>query len=98
MSGIYIKDMAFPKDREIRLRIDEKGEVYVYDTYPQELYVAISVPDHGRLIDADAFEALIHGLGNREYRREHGTICDAIKMLQPHYAPTIIPADKGAEP
>lgn len=54
----------------------------------------IPVLDHGRLIDADAYEALIRGLGNREYRREHGTICDAIKFLHPHYAPTIIPAEE----
>lgn len=53
----------------------------------------IPVPPHGRLIDGDAYEALIRGLGNREYRRENGTICDAIKFLHPYYAPTIIPAD-----
>ena len=50
---------------------------------------------HGRLIDADAYESLLRGLGDRNYRREKGTICDAIKFLHPHYAPTIIPAEEG---
>ena len=50
---------------------------------------------HGRLIDADAYKSLLRGLGDRNYRREKGTICDAIKFLHPHYAPTIIPAEEG---
>lgn len=57
----------------------------------------VPVPPHGRLIDADAYEELIRGLGNREYRRENGTICDAIKFLHPHYAPTIIPAEEAKD-
>ena len=54
----------------------------------------VPVQPHGRLIDADAYESLLRGIGNREYRRENGTICDAIKFLHPHYAPTIIPAEE----
>ena len=57
----------------------------------------IPVPDHGRLIDADAYENILRSLGSRDYRREKGTICDAIKFLHEHYAPTIIPADKEGE-
>lgn len=53
----------------------------------------VPVPPHGRLIDADAYEELLHGLGNRDYRREKGTICDAIKFLHPHYSPTVIEAE-----
>ena len=53
----------------------------------------VPVPPHGDLIDRDAYEKLLRGLGSRDYRREKGTICDAIKFLHPHYAPTIIPAD-----
>lgn len=52
---------------------------------------------HGRLIDADAYESLLRGVGDRNYRREKGTICDAIKFLHPHYAPTIIPAEEVKE-
>ena len=52
--SIIIDEIRIPQDREITLRIDEKGEVYVYDTYPTELHKAVEVPDnHGRLIDAD---------------------------------------------
>ena len=53
------------------------------------------IQPHGRLIDADAYEKLLRGLGNRDYRREAGTLQDAIKFLHPHYAPTIIPAEEG---
>lgn len=54
--SILINGMKMPKDREIYLRIDEKGEVYVYGSYPTELYKAVPVPPHGRLIDADELE------------------------------------------
>ena len=58
----------------------------------------IEVPEpHGRLIDADAYGEILRGLGSRDYRREKGTICDAIKMLQPHYAPTVIPASEEGD-
>lgn len=50
-------DMDMPKDREVVLRIDPKGEVYVYGSYPTALHKAVSVPPHGRLIDADALIA-----------------------------------------
>ncbi|MBQ7247115.1 MAG: hypothetical protein IJS22_03375 [Lachnospiraceae bacterium] len=53
----------------------------------------IEVPPHGRLIDADAYEKLLQGLGNRDYRREKGTICDAVKFLHSHYTPTVIEAE-----
>lgn len=57
----------------------------------------VPVPLHGRLIDADAYESLLRGVGDRNYRREKGTIFDAIKFLHPHYAPTIIPASEEGE-
>lgn len=61
---------------------------------------AIPVPKHGRLIDADVYEELIRELGNREPRLESKIICDAIKFLYPHYAPTVILAsdENDAEP
>lgn len=55
------------------------------------------VPAHGRLIDADAYEQLLYSLGNRDYRREKGSIKDAIKFLHSNYTPTIIPAEKGTD-
>lgn len=55
----------------------------------------VPIPPHDRLIDAKAYEELLQGLGNRDYRREKGTIRDAIKFLHPHYTPTVIEAEEG---
>lgn len=49
--SILVEGMKMPQDKEIYLRIDEKGEVYVYGSYPTELHKAVSVPPHGRLFD-----------------------------------------------
>lgn len=56
----------------------------------------IPLPEHhGRLIDADKAIKKLKSLGNRDYRREKGTIQDAEKMLSyDGYTPTIIEADK----
>ena len=49
-----------------------------------------------RYIDADATIELLKSLGSRDYRREKGTICEAIKMLQyPEYTPTADVAPKS---
>ena len=90
MAGILIKNIAFPTDREIRLRIDEKGQVYTYGVYPTELHEAIPVPAHGRLIDADA---LI-----REHALTKFDWSDAVDVDDVKTAPTIIPADKEKTP
>ena len=43
-----------------------------------------------RLIDANAAVELLRRLGSRDYRREKGTIADAMKMLShPAYTPTV---------
>lgn len=43
-----------------------------------------------RLVDADVAVRLLRSIGSRDYRREKGTIADAIKMLShPAYTPTI---------
>lgn len=53
---------------------------------------------HGRLIDADEAIKVLKSLGNRDYRREKGTIQEAIKMLSyEEYTPTIIEADRETE-
>ena len=50
---------------------------------------------HGRLIDANAALKLLRNLGSRDYRREKGTIMDAMKMLSyDEYTPSIIPASE----
>lgn len=51
--GLYICGMEMPEDRDITIRIAPNGDVFVYGRYPTELHNAVSVPAHGRLIDAD---------------------------------------------
>ena len=94
--GVYIKGIEMPKGAdEHRLIIRANGQVIIDKKTYWEEAEAVPVPPHGRCIDADAYESLLRGLGDRNYRREKGTICGAIKFLHPHYAPTIIPAEEG---
>ena len=52
--SILIKGLSMPKgDEEIRLRIDAKGEVYIYGAYPTQLYEAVELPPHGDLSERD---------------------------------------------
>ena len=98
--GFYIRGMEMPKDRGIYLRIDEKGEVYVYNQYPTKLYKAIPVPPHGRLIDADALINALQELLDRrredaEYTGFRGAVVswdDAICYIKD--APIVIPASE----
>lgn len=88
MSGIYIKGMEMPKNC-----VDCRFHKSIYCTLTDictntaQGCPLISVPDHGRLIDADALK--------EEWRNGfHRKIVDALM----EDAPTIIPADKdGAE-
>ena len=91
--GIYLPNMEMPKGAdEHRLIIRANGQVIIDKKTYWEEAEAVPVPPHGRLIDAEAYKSLLRGLGDRNYRREKGTICDAIKFLHPYYAPTIIQA------
>lgn len=88
--SVLIEGMEMPKNCEIIIRIDEKGEVYVYDQYPTKLYKAIPVPPHGRLIDANAlFEEIYKAWGFTADASD----CSVLMQLI-NDAPTIIPADK----
>lgn len=110
--GVYIKGMEMPTDCDECWKKYHGFGMVEHDEEWGTFYCKLAkgfcsdlrtkcpllpVPPHGRLIDADAYEELIRGLGNREYRRENGTICDAIKFLHPHYAPTIIPAEEAKD-
>lgn len=53
---------------------------------------------HGRLVDADEAIETLKSIGNRDYRREKGTIQEAEKMLSfDEYTPTVIEADAESE-
>ena len=51
--SVLIKGMKKPRDKDVILRIDSKGEVYIYGGYPTEIHEAVELPDHGDLIDSD---------------------------------------------
>lgn len=60
--GVYIKGMEMPKNNTVLLRIypkDKLNELYVeqldIDGDTLNEYWAVELPQHGRLIDADAF-------------------------------------------
>lgn len=88
--SILIKGMEMPKeDEEIIIRIDSDGTVMTEYALPISGTKAVSVPPHGRLIDADALikpknqHIDVH---SDEWYVEVRTIDDA---------PTIIPAEEG---
>ena len=85
--SILIKGMEMPKDKEIILRIDEKGEVYIYGSYPTELYSAVELPPHGRLIDADALAEKI------QYECKWSGVYTKATCRELELAPTIIEAE-----
>lgn len=86
MSGVYIKGLKMPTDFSgTRLIIYPNGQVlFPHRTYFDELHgvEAIPVPDHGRLIDADAMLDV--------WDDNHTIPSAAAKVVEK----TIIPADK----
>lgn len=85
--SLLIKGMDMPIDgKEIHLRIDSHGEVYVYNTYPTMICKAVEVPTpHGRLIDADM---AINKLA--ENKSEAFSKHQVWMMFSKHGAPTVI--------
>ena len=94
MSGVYIKGLKMPTDFSgTRLIIYPNGQVlFPHKTYFDELHgvEAIPVPDHGRLVDADAlYKDLLEDVGYGEAERFNDYWLGE--------QPTIIPADKEGE-
>lgn len=54
--SIYISGVEMPKEHPLYITLRPDGSVHVWDSYSGEGYgtQAISVPEHGKLIDADA--------------------------------------------
>lgn len=98
--GIYIKNMEMPKDIEPGLviefadGIDGKRYARLYHYRHgglTEWHEAVSVPPHGRLIDADALivelmDRGVEGLQTDDWHEIQQAVADA---------PTIIPAEEG---
>ena len=103
MSGVYITGMEMPKDDEILyLRITPSGKVSIaMDLKCREIARALPVPDHGRLIDADASEKAVCNAcdGACDFVEcdcihcEKDCRCDVMRTL--HESPTIIPGEEG---
>ena len=100
--GIYIEGMEMPSiDLEWRIIHGQDGKWYAIDpnaeTTDGEWHEIVPVPEHGRLIDADALKIDIVkklGISDRRYLLPaENAIWSEINK-----APTVIPADKeGAE-
>lgn len=90
--GVYIKGMEMPKAGMRTIDINADGTVYVYGAYPTELYKAIPIPTHGRLIDAD--ELYEHAkLRSEQFDGYFNVMDNVINALYIKTFPTIIPGD-----
>ena len=83
MAGLYIPNLDIPTDGTTIFAIRTDG--MVEDVMGCYIGKAISVPDHGRLIDADALIAA------------HKEVCSLKMKFNLDLAPTIIEADKGGD-
>lgn len=87
MAGIYIPNMEMPQSSDVVITIYGDGTVLKYEIdsdYPFARSMAIPVPDHGRLIDADNLDYIAVSIDKR----------GCVSKID---APTIIPAEEGAE-
>lgn len=98
--GVYIKDMEMPKDEEMLcINIYPDGKVCInLDLECTQIATAVSVPPHGRLIDADALRAkqqedadLFQGSTAYGDKCRRDEAMNAVANIV--NAPTIIPAD-----
>ena len=97
--SILIKGMEMPKHGGINICIFSDGKIYKsfhgigFD--PVQGACAISVPEHGRLIDADKLERGLRQMAKYQTgERQQGILgcCETIR-----FAKTIIPASKESE-
>lgn len=101
MSGIYIKGMEMPAEpgpHKIRFFVREDGTASCWgleEYIPYEPLEVIPVPEHGRLIDADAL--LYTRLYKDNWIRGTGREAPAVWKEDVDSAPTIIPADEEGE-
>ena len=102
MSGVYIKGFQLPEKNDLYyIKVDcEPGKNPVATIWRKDAlgpmsfgaFECIPVPDHGRLIDADAMENGLRLMAKyQEGDRQHGILgcCETIRL-----ATTIIPAEE----
>ena len=100
MSGIYISEVSMPNGEgsKLVLQVFPNGEVY--DAHGIRLGIdnwseAVPVPDHGRLIDADADPSEYVTIWDCECSEFGRQTVMAVDDLM--YLPTILPASGGKE-
>ena len=96
MSGLYLPGMEMPKIGE-SVTIYSDGRVVRYDTYSGGTIrgKAIHVPDHGRLIDADAVISFVNCGHLRNPLALSWSDNDVVDMIENRQ--TIIPAESEGE-
>ncbi len=90
--GVYLPNMEMPKPGEV-IRIYNNGEARrcpVAEQKAFEVGIAVPVPPHGRLVDADALLQGCERVQGEYAIREYAFSQSAIEN-----APTIIPAEEG---
>lgn len=108
--SILIKGIKMPKDKDVILRIDSKGEVYIYGGYPTEIHEAVELPDHGDLIEkrqiVDALaiaEKNVSAVQRGAETEEDIRYCQGVmvgyanSILAIDNAPVVIPADRSID-
>lgn len=104
--GVYIKGMEMPQAPErcrayMDFRIWHDGTVEARIGPKETEYKAVSVPQHGRLIDADALTVKLQR--HREYHSDESKsgaaisngIGQCLDIINGKECPTIIPAEEG---
>ena len=87
--GIYISDLDIPKGKAVQIVIIRDDGVCVDEW--GNTYGVVSLPPHGRLIDADALmDALTRAKEDDplQYKEDYFTVSDWLNV-----APTVIEAD-----
>jgi len=99
--SIYIKNVDMPKGRPVCIVIDAAGQARRYDLdndryADDELFEAISISLHGRLIDVDAFIKKCKEMADKEDGNQLDVLV-LVKWFLEQNAPTIIQASDEGE-
>ena len=68
MSDILIRGMELPKNEPLRIVLNPNGQLFVDHGVTFTEYEAVELPEHGDLIDRDAFDA--------DARKRYCSACD----------------------
>ena len=91
MADILIRGMEMPENEPLRLVLNPNGQLFVDHGVTFTEYEAIELPEHGDLIDRDAFREENEYYLHREFinPKYEDTLDDLLKA-----APIIVPSNK----